>query len=524
MIITDISNLGRFSKVIITAKCDTCDIEKYLMLKLYTSYGYINGEYLCRKCKSKKNNLEKYGVENVFQLESVKNKSKNTIMKKYGCEFISQSEDIKEKIRKNSLEKYGETHHLKNKSIYNKLIKTNLEKYGVENVSQSDIIKQKKIKTCNYNFGVDYISKHIDFKEILKKTYILKYGVDSINKCEFFRKSNYIIANDINYLKYLYDGISSFYCDKGHTFEIHQLNYHNRIKDNIPLCTVCYPIGDQKSIKEKELLEFIKSLYSGKIISGYRDGLEIDIYLPELKIGLEFNGIYYHSSKFKERNYHLDKTNYFKEKDIRIIHIWEDDWDFRKEIVKSQISNILKINLNSIFARKCLVKEVVISDSKLFLDNNHIQGSVSSSVKIGLYFEEELVSIMTFNNSEGRKKMEDNGYNLNRFCNLLNTNVIGSASKLLSFFTKNYNPSRIVSYADKDWSIGNIYEVLGFKNVGGNGPDYKYIINGKRIHKSRYRKSKLRTKLTESEEMNKNGFLKVYDCGKIKFELKNDNY
>jgi hypothetical protein len=287
------------------------------------------------------------------------------------------------------------------------------------------------------------------------------------------------------------------------------------------MCTLCNPIGEQSSIKEKELLEYIKSIYFGKVVSGYRDGLEIDIYLPDLKLGLEFNGLYYHSSKFKEKNYHLNKTNYFKEKGIRIIHIWEDDWILRKNIIKSQINNILKINTEKIFARKCLFKE--IKDSKIvnkFLNDNHIQGKVNSSLKLGLYFNEELVSLMTFDHNEGRKKMELGGYNLNRFCNKCGVNVVGGASKLLRHFIKNYDVKRIVSYADKDWSLGNLYEVLGFTNVGGNGPDYKYIVDGCRVHKSRYKKSKLKTTLTEAKQMEKDGFLKIYDCGKLKFELK----
>jgi hypothetical protein len=243
-----------------------------------------------------------------------------------------------------------------------------------------------------------------------------------------------------------------------------------------------------------------------------------------LKIGFEFNGLYWHSSKFKDVNYHSNKTDYFKDKDIRIIHIWEDDWLFKKDIVESQIKNILKLNCEKIFARKCFIKE--IKDSKIvskFLNKNHVQGKVNSSLKLGLYHNEELVSIMTFDHFEGRKKMEEDGWNLSRFCNKLNTNVIGGASKLLNYFIKTYNPSRIVSYADKDWSIGALYQTLGFENVGGNGPDYKYIVDGKRVHKSRYKKSKLNTELTESKQMELNGINKIFDCGKIKFEKNNKN-
>lgn len=142
-----------------------------------------------------------------------------------------------------------------------------------------------------------------------------------------------------------------------------------------------------------------------------------------------------------------------------------------------------------------------------------------SKLKLGLYYNSNLVSVMTFNKSEGRKKMSDVEWNLNRFCNKLNTTVIGGASKLLKYFIKNYNPKRVVSYADKDWSSGGIYETLGFKLISENNPDYKYIFEGKRVHKSRFRKSKLKTNLTESQYMKKSHIERIWDCGKLKFEI-----
>ena len=529
MVLSDVSNLGRYSKVLIDVRCDGCGCNKTLKYKSYTEYGYCDGVYFCRSCKLKSNNLEKYGVENVFQLDSVKDKSKKTNLEKYGCEFISQSASILEKKQKNCLEKYGETHHLKNKSIYDKLVKTNLSKYGVDNISKLDIIKNKKIETTIKNFGVSYISQHIGFKDILKNSYYLKYGVNSINEDEYFRKNNYIIANDIAYVKYIGKGISLFNCDKGHTFEIHQLNYHNRIKDLVGLCTICNPIGDSKSIKEKELYNYIESIYIGEIIQSYRDKLEIDIYLPDLKIGFEFNGLYWHSEKFKEKGYHIDKTNYFKDRGVRIIHIWEDDWTFKEDIIKSQILNLIGKS-ERIFSRKCLFKIVDVKEARHFLDRNHIQGFVNSKIKIGLYYSlaqngvtnEELVCIMTFDQSEGRKKMEEGGYNLSRFCNKIGYNVVGGASKLLSNFIKTYKPTRIISYADKDWSVGKLYYTLGFDNISDSKPDYKYIVSDKRVHKSRYKKANLKIEnvsITETQAMKNKNILRVYDCGKIKFEL-----
>jgi hypothetical protein len=447
--------------------------------------------------------------------------SKKTLLKKYGVDHYSKTKEYVDKVKKTSSEKYGVDNYSKTYEYLVKSKSTCIEKYGVDSYTKTDEYLVKSKSTCIEKYGVDSYTKTDEFKEKFKSTNFKRYGVDHIFKYDIYRKNNFNISKNIFYINYS-NRANLLRCDndKDHNFEISTDDYFGRTKAGNKLCTICNPIGEQKSIKEKELFEFIKSIYSEDIFSSYRDKYEIDIYLPELKLGFEFNGLYWHSSKFKDKDYHLDKTIYFKEKDIHIIHIWEDDWDIRRNIIKSQIRYLLKINSEKIFARKCLVKEVSIKESKQFLNNNHIQGSVASSIKIGLYHNQVLVSLMTFNTSEGRKKMEQGGYNLNRFCNLCGLSVVGGASKLLNHFIKNYEVSRIVSYADKDWSVGNLYEILGFENVGGNGPDYKYIVDNKRVHKSRYKKSKLNTELTESKEMIKRGIYKIYDCGKLKFEYK----
>lgn len=126
---------------------------------------------------------------------------------------------------------------------------------------------------------------------------------------------------------------------------------------------------------------------------------------------------------------------------------------------------------------------------------------------------------MTFDNYEGRKKMPIGNWNINRFCNKLNTYVVGGASKILKHFIKNYDVSRIISYADRDWSEGNLYKKLGFNKISESNPDYKYIYENKRIHKSRFRKSRLKTNLSERQEMKKSQIQRVWDCGKIKWEF-----
>lgn len=483
--------------------CKECNLNR-VSFKMNWVSGYK--DFCSNKCSSNNKQL--------------RDKTKNTLLEKYGVDHYSKTEDYVKKVKKTSIDRYGVDNYSKTEDYVKRSKKTYMDRYGVDSYTKTSEYLEKSKKTCLDRYGVDSYIKTDEFKNRFKKTCLDKYGKDHIYKSILYR-SSFNLCKDFNYLNYD-NGLNLFRCDLGHNFEISTDNYYGRFNNNVPLCTICNPIGDSRSIKEEELYKFILSKYSGTIIQSYRDVYEIDIYLPDLKLGFEFNGLYYHSDKFKDKNYHLDKTNYFKEREIRIIHIWEDDWDIKQSIVESQIKNIMKLNNNRIYARSCTVSE--INDYKLvrdFLSKNHIQGNDRSVKNIGLYYNDKLVSIMTFNKSEGRKKMVDSEWNLSRFCNILDSNVIGGASKLLSYFIKKYKPFRIISYADKDWSIGGLYEKLNFKCVNESGPDYKYIIGGVRKHKQNFTKSRLNidNKLTENKYMIANKINKVYDCGKIKFEL-----
>ena len=254
----------------------------------------------------------------------------------------------------------------------------------------------------------------------------------------------------------------------------------------------------------------------------------MDVYLPELKIAFEFNGLYWHNELNKENNYHLNKTELCEQNGIQLIHIYEDDWIYKQDIVKSMISNKLGKTSNKIFARKCEIKE--ISDNnlvRLFLDENHIQGFVGSKIKIGLFFNNELVSIMTFGNRRvvmGKKTTNVDEYELLRFCNKINTNVIGGASKLFKYFIKKYNPSEITTYADRSFSRGKLYEKLGFKFVSKTQPNYCYVIGRKKYYRFNFRKNILINEgfdpnKTEHEIMLERKIYRIYDSGNLKFNF-----
>lgn len=496
--------------------------EKTMLEKYGVKYAMQSDEV--KKCLNEYF-LNKYGVDNPSKIREIREKAENTMIEKYGVKYALQNEDLKKKLKETNFERYGFEYPIQSSKIIEKFKNTNLNKYGVDNPSKSEEIKLKIKKTILEKYNTLNLNSISEISDKIKSTNIIRYGKTHISKSEEYR-IKFKITNDINYLTYTNNGISLFRCDcnKHHEFEIHIDNYIRRKESNIPLCTICYPINELKSIKEKEFINFVKLNYKGEVLESYRDELEIDLYLPDLKLGFEFNGLYWHSEEYKENNYHLNKTNFFDQKGIRIIHVWEDDWDFKRNIIESQIKNLLKLNTEKIFARNCQVKE--INNIKLireFLNLNHIQGFCTSIVKLGLFHENELISIMLFDQYEGRKKMSNNNWNLSRFCNRINVSVIGGASKLLNYFIKKYNPERIISYADKDWSSGNLYYKLGFSKIRETKPDYKYIVNNKRLHKSNFKKSNLGIKddsITEKQYTKCIGINRIYDCGKIKFELK----
>jgi hypothetical protein len=464
----------------------------------------------------KKNNLNKYGVENTSELDSVKSKIS---LSKLNLDY----NEIDIKSKKTFVDRYGVDNISKLDIIKDRKIKTTLKNYGVQNPFQSEEIKNK-IKNSNLiKYGVNHPMKSDEIINKYKETSLYKWGVD--HNCDI--KTN--LNSDINYIKYIGFGKYEMNCDcdKEHSYITNSHLYHARRGINNKQCTVCYQVEDTQSFKETEVFEFISSIYNGEIIRSYRDGLEIDIYLPNLNIGFEFNGLYWHSELFKQKNYHLDKLDHFRKRGIRIINIWEDDWSFKCDVIKSQIRNWIGISDNKIFARKCKIEE--IKDVKLiksFLNDSHIQGYVSSSLKIGLFYEETLVSLMTFDHFEGRKKMQDNEWNLSRFCNKLNVNVIGGASKLLNYFIKLKKPKRIISFADKSWSNGSLYFKLGFELSSTSYPNYSYFIDKRRVNKQRYKKSNLvkigyDKSLSESKIMEDEfGSYKIFDCGQLKFEKK----
>lgn len=300
--------------------------------------------------------------------------------------------------------------------------------------------------------------------------------------------------------------------------------------DNHLMGAGCPSCACHISQPENEIFDFVKEIYAGAE-QGNRtilDGKELDIYVPSKKIAIEYDGLRWHSEEFgKDEKYHLKKTEECAKQGIQLIHIFEDEWLEKKEIVKSRLRNILGITENTIYARKCYFMIVKGSVAQKFLEDNHIQGRCKGMYHYGLFYDGELVSLMTFGKMRQQRKYHENYdscYELLRFCSKLNTNVVGAAGKLLKMFLRDLKPSEVVSYADKRWSQGNLYKQLGFEHTHDSRPNYFYVVAQRRENRFKYRKGELvkdgyDPNKSEREIMLERGIYRIYDCGTMVFKL-----
>ena len=257
---------------------------------------------------------------------------------------------------------------------------------------------------------------------------------------------------------------------------------------------------------------------------------EIDVYIPSLKLGIEYNGLHWHSERLgKDKNYHLDKLNKCTEQGINLIQIFEDEWINHRDICESKLKQICGLNTNpKIFARKCKVVEMTDKNAVYeFLDKNHIQGRTGFTIALGAYYNNELVGVMTF------KKEKEGYWDLNRFATDINYRCIGIGGKLFKYFTRNYPFIEIKSFADRRWTTdpkNNLYIKLGFEFDSFVPPSYWYynprISKIERFHKFGFRKQHLHKQyglpltMTEREMTETLGYTRIWDCGLIKYVYK----
>lgn len=463
---------------------------KLRSLKITEANKHIDKVASVKKMRETK--FKKYGFTSNFSGGSPTRESYKEIMKeKYGVEHPLQNEKIRKKAQQTIIQNHGTL----NMFNINKTVKTMNERYGTSLAMKSEMIKNKSVLNAKQ-------TKH---NAILQKIKDLNYTYISHNEDFYTLKCNK--CNTIT-----------------DTIYRQMINYCHR--NDIPLCKRCSFKYTFRSKGEKELLLAIQQFYNGNIETKRQFlGAESDLIIPDKKIAIEFNGIYYHSELYKKVNHHKDKKILFHNKGYNLINIWEDDW---KDINKKQIIlNRLKVKLglgNKIYARKCQIKQVAGTETREFLDKYHLKGYAVSSINIGLYYNNELISICTFIKNRSAISGNKDGYELIRNCTKENSIVIGGFKKILNYF-KTLHKESVYSYADCDWvSLDNsAYIQNGFKLIKYTNPGYSWCVNGIRRNRLNFTKQKLVKQgadknLTEIEIMHSMKFYRVFDTGNLVFE------
>lgn len=424
------------------------------------------------KEKKKKSYLERYGVESPSQCKEVKEKIKQTNLEKYGTPYTFQSDIVKENIKKTMIERYGVDSPQKCKEIRKKTEKTSIERYGGIGLG-SDEIKNKAQHTCLEKYGVTnpFSADHI--KEYLKQNCLEKYGVPyhcMTNECRnvaVFENS----SCNILFMRLL---------------EAANLEYSREF----PIGVRSYDFKVGNTLIEINPTPTHNSTWGWR---GHKDGID--------------------------KEYHKNKANLANDNGYRCISLF--DWDDYNKAI-----NLLLKKKETVYARKCIVKEVTNSDTIAFINKNHLQGYSKSKINIGLYYNSELVSIMTFGNPRYNKHYE---YELIRYC--YSKHVIGGEEKLFSYFIKQYSPRSVISYCDLSKFTGKLYEKLGFVCTSKDVKPSKHWVHYK--NKQHITDNLLRQrgfdqllgdkygcfgKGTSNEElMLSHGFVEVYDCGQATY-------
>ena len=488
--------------------------------------------------KSKNTAMENWGYESHMQSPEFKEKYQNEIMEKYGVKSNIERDEVQEKIKNTCLERHGVEKPFQNKEIHKKAMEGSKESNGGEccKKAREEYKNQTGLDSCFQDPNWQQKTRDerlertgstspIGSKEVQEKMKLKeqeKTGRDHHTQ-RMMSDDAFETLNDPEKLR------SRILSSGSVEMLAMELNIHNsiiykRIKE--------FSLSDvnikTKSSVEDSIEEFLKSIgvkYKKNCRKTLKNKKELDFLLEDHNLAIEYDSFYYHNIDHPNlkgnTKYHKDKTDECEGLGIQLIHIFQDEWLSKMDIVKSKIKNLVGLSEKGIGGRKAILKEITYTESSEFLESRHLQGKTTGvSINIGAYHEDDLISVMSFG------KKSNNTYDLKRFATD-GKNHPGLASRMLTKFINDHNPKEIISFADRRWSYGNVYKKLGFVDVGTIPEDYSYIKdNFYRTHKFNFRRDKLIDLLsvndigqTEKELAKQYGLQRIYDCGKIKYLL-----
>ena len=479
-------------------------------------------------CGVKKPSIKKPSKQELYKLYIEQNLTRNAICKMYNFSIpfltrVLKEYAIKKEKSNPSKEDILNLYIVQNKPAIEtakilgislaKLISLN-KKYQI--TKDIKLVVKNRENTFNKTTGYSSPFKNPKIQEKIRQKHIKDNGVPYVSQSKMPKESFDILNNKEKLEKVIKDQHSKTFKMVGKALNVDETT----VARYVHIHNLEYLIDSKTSTPEQEIKELLKEILLRKDRE-ILEGQEIDLYSNEHKIGIEFNGNYWHTDNLVGKYYHINKSKIAESKSVFIFHIFEHEWNDKRKrlIIESQLKNLFNLNTNKIYARNCEIREVPSNEASKFLNENHIQGSSPSQVRLGLYYNNELVSLMEFITNGINKNYS---YELSRFCSKVQYSVVGGASKLFKHFLKVYNPKSVISYSDIAKTTGKLYETLGFTLDHISKPQYHWT-NG-HVTLSRYQTQlkQLRkygwlkegeTK-SESQVMRERGFNKIYDCGK----------
>ncbi len=390
------------------------------------------------------------------------------------------------------------------------------KKYKYLNIKRSVVKGENRVfveMTCKKH---DYTFQQTPYNHLKGAGCIKCAGVERHTTESYIKKCEEVHGDTYDYSKVEYVNARedvTIICKKHGDFQM-AAGTHSTSKAHCPKCAY------RTSKKETEIMEYLEGL-GCEVDNRNRELIyphEVDLVLHEQKIAVEFNGLYWHTEKWgKDQSYHINKTKACNDVGYRLVHIWEDDYDNKKEIVLNFLKHLVgKDSSKRVYARKTQLKEITNTKGKAFIDKYHIQGSSGASVYIGAYFEDDLVAVTAFQKG---KSNTANRHMWELVRHVTHGNVVGSLGKAIKFFGE-----PLYTFCDISYFNGHSYLKAGFIKVSSIKPDYKYFVLNKREHKFNWRNDKRislypeTADMTEREGMKHLGLERIWDCGKDRYE------
>jgi hypothetical protein len=465
----------------------------------YFQSGFKSCKKLCECAKEKHaaSMQANHGVSSPMQSQTIRNRAADTWFEKYG---VRQLAEINTDARRSTcLAKWNAPSPLESPVIRNKINETNLKKLGVEYPFQSADIRQK-------------------IQEDWQKT-------NAQGQKTFVRNKQHGQAQRLAYADRNFSDTAGILQDPALLTD--QLRLNSRTE--LALKLNCSTSLIDSRIAEFNLAEFQKSKsYYEILIANWLDQMnvqyeinnrkiiapkELDFFIPSHQLAIEFCGLRWHGELIgRDNQYHRNKYQLCAQQGIKLIQIFQDEWDQKSHIVK----DILKINLTGsdrrIHARQCAVQAIEPTVANAFLAQHHLQGvGNGAKVHLGLTVDDQLVAVMTF-------AIVKTQWELKRYAVKCGHKIMGGAGKLFKHFVRNYNPTEVFSYCDLRYFSGQVYQAMGFEYVKDTRPGYSYTKGVKRFNRLQFTKQRLVQQghdpaLSEWQIMQQLGYDRIWDCG-----------